>query len=157
MTHFKDHFSGHSAAYRAARPAYPRGLFESVAALAGRRLHALDVATGNGQAASGLAEFFERVTATDPSPEQLAEAPPHPRITYTVAPAERLPVDDESVDLITVAQALHWFDHAAFFAEVERVLVPAGALAIWSYRLFEVSPEVDEAVLEFYQDVTGPY
>jgi ubiquinone/menaquinone biosynthesis C-methylase UbiE len=94
---------------------------------------ALDCATGSGQAARGLADHFDRVIATDASAEQISNAGMHPRIEYRVAPAESSGLPDASVDLVTVAQGLHWLDHARFFAEARRVLRPGGAIAVWGY------------------------
>jgi hypothetical protein len=118
---FKDHYSGHADLYRAFRPTYPAALFEHLASLALGHDLAWDCATGNGQAALALTPFFRSVVATDASSQQVAQARPHDRITYRVAPAERTALGDASVDLVTVAQALHWFDLPAFYAEVRRV------------------------------------
>ena len=142
---------------RAARPTHPQGLFDSIAGLTDRHDHAVEVATEHGQAAIALAEHYATATATDASDAQIREGERHDRVRYRVAPAEDFGLPSESADLITVAQALHWFDHRAFFAEAERVLRPGGLLAVWLYRLFEVTPEIEEVVLEFYSEVTGPY
>jgi SAM-dependent methyltransferase len=140
---FKDHFSGHAAVYASFRPGYPPALIDFVTSLAPGRSLAWDCATGNGQAAVCLAEHFERVIATDASAAQLAQATPHPRVEYRQAPAEQSGLADGSVDLLTVATALHWFDFDRFYAEAERVLAPEGALAAWAYNLPRVSPEID--------------
>ncbi len=94
---------------------------------------AWDCATGNGQAARGLAKYFDGVVATDASPEQLARAEPRPGIEFRIATAESSGLPDESVDLVTAAQALHWFDADAFFNEAKRVIAPGGAIAVWGY------------------------
>lgn len=130
---FKDHFSTQAKLYASHRPLYPQGLFREVARLAPGNRVALDCGTGNGQAALGLAQHFERVVATDPSEEQLSFAVRNPRIEYRLAHAESSGLADSSVDLVTAAQAVHWFDAPAFFAEAKRVLVPSGAIAIWGY------------------------
>src|SRR4051794_21677502 len=140
---FKDHFSGHAAVYASFRPGYPAALFDFATSLAPGRSLAWDCATGNGQATAGLAERFARVIATDASAAQLAQATPHPRIEYRQAPAEQSGLADRSVDLVTVATALHWFDFDRFYAEAERVLIPGGALVAWAYNLPRVSPELD--------------
>lgn len=157
MTSFKDHFSGHAAAYASARPGYPRALFDTLAGLPARRSLAWDAGTGSGQAAVGLAEDFEHVIATDASQQQLAEAQPHPRVEYRVAPAESSGLPDGSVDLVTVAQALHWFDFDRFHAEARRVLAPGGAVAAWTYNLARVSPPVDRIVDRLARQIAGPY
>ncbi|MGH9903255.1 MAG: class I SAM-dependent methyltransferase [Pyrinomonadaceae bacterium] len=154
---FKDYFSGHAVDYAKYRPSYPRALFEYLASVAPGRERAWDCATGNGQAAHGLAEFFARVVATDASASQVENAPAHERITYRVAPAEKTDIDPGSVDLVTVAQALHWFDLDNFYSEVKRVLRPGGLLAVWSYNLLEATPAVDEKLWEFYSETVGPY
>jgi SAM-dependent methyltransferase len=154
---FKDHFSGHADAYREARPTYPETLFDWLAAQASERALAWDVGCGNGQASCALARHFGRVVATDPSAEQVARATAHPRVEYRVEPAERSSLADASVDLVSVAQALHWFDFAAFFTEVRRVLKPGGVFAAWSYADCHVEPAVDAAIARAYVDLTGPY
>lgn len=154
---FKDHFSGHAGDYARHRPTYPAELFTWLAGLAAHRDLVWDCGTGNGQAARGLAEHFAHVTATDASAQQIAAAAPDPRITFRVAPAEASGLADGSVDLVTAGQALHWFDLEAFYAEVRRVLRPGGALVAWAYTLTRVAPEIDAAVLRFYEDVVGPY
>ena len=130
---FKDHFSDRAALYAEFRPLYPDSLFERVAQLTRSHRIALDCGTGNGQAAIGLAKHFDRVVATDPSEEQINRATRHDRIEYRIARAESSGLPGASVDLVTAAQALHWFDAAAFFAEANRVLVPNGAIAVWGY------------------------
>jgi len=153
---FKDYFSGHAADYSRYRPgAYPAGMFKALAALAPDRERAWDCATGNGQAALGLAEFFERVEATDASDKQIAAAVPHPKVHYSVAPAEASSLPDRSVALITVAQALHWFDLPQFYAEVRRVAKPQALLACSCYMHCSVSPAVDAAIQHLYEGILG--
>jgi SAM-dependent methyltransferase len=153
-----DYFSTQAAAYATFRPTYPRELFQFVAASAPARTLAWDCGTGSGQAASALADDFERVIATDTSAKQLAEATPHPRIDYRVAPAESSGLGDRVADAVTVAQALHWFDIPRFFAEARRVLVPGGILAVWTYN----DPVLDDAGLDrmlqrFNRETVGAY
>ncbi|MEM8601519.1 MAG: class I SAM-dependent methyltransferase [Bacteroidota bacterium] len=157
MTSFNDHFSATAGAYARHRPTYPPVL---VAMLAGRcagTARVWDCATGNGQAAVALAEHFDAVVATDASAEQIAQAQAHERVTYRVAPAEASRLEDDSVDLVTVAQALHWFDRPAFFAEARRVLRPGGLLAVWTYGPTRVTPALDAIVGTFYGETVGPY
>ena len=150
-------FGAVAADYAAFRPTYPDALFAWLAAESPGRTLAWDCATGNGQAALALAAHFDAVVATDVSAEQLAHAPPHPRVRYAVAPAEASPLADASADLVTVAQALQWFDLDAFFAEAGRVLRPGGLLAAWTYSLLAVTPEVDRIVERYYRETLGPY
>jgi SAM-dependent methyltransferase len=153
----KDLFSRHSSEYARFRPRYPEGLYEYLAARCQTKHLAWDCGTGNGQAAVGLARYFEKIIATDPSASQLANAQGHPRIQYEVAPAEAAPLENESADLVTVAQAFHWFDPSGFFSETKRVLRPGGVVAIWCYGLAQINPKVDAVVLKLYEDVLGNY
>jgi SAM-dependent methyltransferase len=157
LSGFRDHFSGAARQYAAFRPHYPGVLFDTLARLAPAARRAWDCATGNGQAAVGLARCFPAVIATDASEEQLAQAERHPRVLYVRARAERSPLASASVDVVTVAQALHWFDVEPFFAEARRVLVDGGLLAVWSYGVAEVDPRIDRHVRAFYHDVVGPW
>jgi SAM-dependent methyltransferase len=122
-----------------------------------QREYAWDCATGNGQAACGLAEHFARVIATDASAEQIANARPDPRIEYRVAPAESPDLAPASAALVTVAQAAHWFDRPRFYAAVRAALVPGGVIALWSYGLFTISRKIDELVENFYTGAIGPH
>ena len=140
----KDYFSTRSALYAAARPGYPLELFAALAALPARRQLALDCGTGNGQAAAGLARHFAQVVAIDGSPEQLRHAMPVTNVDYRCAPAESTGLAAESVDLVTAAQALHWFDIPAFFSEAQRVLARGGAIAVWGYG----DPWLDDPALQ---------
>ena len=154
---FQDYYSGHAADYRAFRPAYPKELFAHLASISPGRDLAWDCGTGSGQAAVGLAEHFARVFATDASADQVKNAEPHPRVEYAVARAEECPLSDQCVDLVTVAQALHWFDFDRFYTEVRRVCRPAGVLAVWTYELDSVNPAVDAMLRHFQADFVGPY
>jgi SAM-dependent methyltransferase len=132
-------------------------MIEFLARLAPARAVAWDCGTGSGQAAVQLASHFARVVASDASESQLAQAAPHPHVEYRQAPAESSGLDAASVDLVTVAQALHWFPVDRFYAEVERVLVPGGVLAVWTYSLARVSPDIDALVDDFYSRRVGKY
>lgn len=152
---FKDHFSGHAGAYASYRPSYPRALMRFLADCCEKRSCAWDCATGNGQTALALTEWFERIVATDASAPQIAAAEPHPRVDYRVAPAEDSGLQAGSIDLIAVSQALHWFDIDRFFDEAVRVLVPGGVLAAWSYELCKVAPAIDALILDLYRMLDG--
>ena len=130
---FKDHFSARAALYSQFRPHYPDDLFRYVAHLAPRHDVVWDCATGSGQAATGLSRYFAKVIATDASEKQIAMASPHGGVEYRVATAEASGITPTSVDVVTVAQALHWFDHESFYNEVRRVVKPDGAIAAWGY------------------------
>ncbi len=153
---FRDHFSGCAAEYRDFRPTYPADLFAFLAQNSPARDLAWDVGTGSGQAAIGLAAHFSRVVATDASAEQLARAEQHPRVEYLVATAEESALVDNSADIILAAQALHWFDHTRFFAEVQRVARPGGLIAATCYHSPSAGPEV-EPVLQEWEDFIHPF
>ncbi len=157
MSAFKDHFSGHASDYRTFRPTYPPELFTFLASVAPARDLVWDCGTGNGQAAVILAEHFKRVFATDASAEQVKNATPHPNVEYAVAPAEQCPLASYSADLVTVAQALHWFDIDRFFVEVSRVCKPGGVVAVWSYDLHSVNADVDPVLDRLQSEFVGPY
>jgi len=141
---FIDAFSDLAKQYAAARPRYPDSLFQTLAALAPATTAAWDCATGNGQAALGLAAHFQSVYATDASEQQVAQAARHPRIEYRVAPAENSTLRGGSVDMVSVATALHWFDLGRFYEEVRRVVRPRGLIAVYGYNWFYLTPELDE-------------
>ena len=154
---FKDHFSDQPARYARHRPRYPAELFQFLASCTPGRALAWDCATGNGQAAIALSEFYDEVIATDASSAQIRAAIAHPNVTYRVASAEDSRLAGASVDLVTVGQALHWFDTARFFAEVGRVLVAGGVLAVWCYELCRVSDACDSIVDKLYTDILGEF
>lgn len=154
---FKDYFSQQADEYALRRPRYPHALFEWLASISPARDLAWDCGTGNGQAATGLAEHFAQIIATDASADQLRNAFAHPNVEYRLARAEDSGLGEASIDLVTVAQAVHWFDLDAFYAEVKRVLRPNGVLAIWSYPICHVSPEIDPIMEHFYYETVGPY
>jgi SAM-dependent methyltransferase len=157
MAEFKDHFSTRSSRYAAFRPCYPAELFTYLASLTPGHDLAWDCATGSGQAARGLAKHYTLVSATDASAAQIDAAVPHTGVEFRVAPAQASSLPDRSADLVTVAQAAHWFDLPAFYAEVCRVLKPGGLLAIWCYERLAVAPALDAIVEDFYAGLLGPY
>jgi SAM-dependent methyltransferase len=152
-----NHFSAQAAEYREFRPTYPATLFDFLASVSLACERAWDCGTGSGQAALGLAERFKRVVASDASRQQIARAARHPRVHYWVALAERSGLEGSSVDVVTAAQAAHWFDFEGFYGEVRRVARPGGVLALWCYSLPEIDPAIDGPIRSFYTDVVGPY
>lgn len=157
MSGFKDHFSAAAGRYAAYRPDYPAALYRWLAGQCAAHDTAWDCATGSGQAARGLTAHFRRVVATDASAEQIRHAVPHHGIDYRVAPAEASGLPGAGVDLVTVAQAAHWFDLPRFYAEVARVLKPGGVIALWGYGRMELPDAMDAPFLRFYADTVGPY
>jgi ubiquinone/menaquinone biosynthesis C-methylase UbiE len=153
----KDNFSVQADLYAQYRPDYPQELYDLLLINTPNSEFAWDCATGNGQVAVVLANFFEKIEATDISQKQLDKAPPHPNITYSVCPAEKTPFPGHIFDLVTVAQALHWFKFDDFFKELKRVAKPNATVAFWGYEVNHVSPEVDAIVDDFYNNIVGPY
>jgi ubiquinone/menaquinone biosynthesis C-methylase UbiE len=155
---FHDHFSAVAQGYADYRPHYPAALFEYLAAVAPEGARVWDCAAGTGQAAVGLSRVFGSIVATDASTDQIAQAKRQAGIEYRVATAEQSGLDDASVGLVTVAQALHWFDLNQFYAEVRRVLQPEGVLAAWGYGILEFGDHaIDPLVTDFYAKTVGPY
>src|SRR5437773_3799316 len=154
---FKDHFSRQAADYAKFRPGYPQELFDYLGSVAPTRQVAWDCGTGNGQAAIGLASVFDRVIATDASEKQIANAVSHEGVEYRVAAAENSGIQSGTIDLIMVAQALHWFDLDRFYAEVRRVFKRDGVLAASAYNLLQIDPAIDEIVNRYYYEVVGPF
>jgi SAM-dependent methyltransferase len=153
-----DEFASVAAAYASCRPNYPDALFNFLSSQCRSHELAWDCGAGSGQATLPLTRRFKRVIATDASAAMLAYAPPHPSIQYRVTPAESSGLEPRSADLVTVAQALHWFNLERFYAEVERVLVPEGVLAVWTYSHLSVEHEpVDRVLAHYYHEVVGPY
>ncbi len=129
-----------------------------MAELAPARRLAWDCAAGNGQATLPLAEYFAEVVGTDASAAQVAQMPAHPRVRRYAAPADAAGLTTASVDLVTVAQALHWLPLPAFWTEARRVLVDGGLIAVWSYGIQELDdPEADRTLQAFYHTTVGPY
>lgn len=153
---FKDHFSAVAGDYAQARPLYPSALFDWIAAIAPARGLAWEAGCGSGQASRDLATRFDRVHATDPSAAQVGQAPAIANVAFAVEPGERCSLSDASVDVACVAQALHWFDREAYFAECARVLRPGGLLVAWGYQDIEVPPGIAAANAALQREI-GPY
>jgi len=146
--------AGHYADYR---PHYPASLFDWLARHSPSHHCALDIACGNGQASLPLRRHFAQVLASDASLAQLQAGQGYSGLHYYVASAERQPLTSASLDLIVVAQALHWFAHAAFFAEVDRLLKPGGLFCAWCYSLMSIDTELDAIIADFYWNTLRGY
>lgn len=157
MSAFRDLFSADAAAYREFRPSYPPRLAAWLAEQAPGRALAWEAGCGSGQFTRTLAGAFERVCATDASPQQLAQAAPVPGAEFRCAPAERCGLPDGCADLAVAAQAAHWFDLPAYFAEARRVGRPGAVLALICYGFNEIAQEVDEIVMRYARVTAGPY
>ena len=154
---FEDHFSKQSEQYAQYRPRYPDEIYAYLASIAPGHSLAWDCGTGNGQAAVGLAKYFDKVHATDASAEQISLAYAHSKVEYHVESAEHVSLNTSSVDLVTVAVAIHWFNFGEFYREVKRVLKPNGILSAWTYSLTEISPAIDELINQYYGEIVGGY
>lgn len=152
-----DRFSTQAAQYAQYRITYPQALYTDLLAGLPSRQKAWDCATGNGQVATALAEYFGHVDATDTSAAQLKNATLRPNITYQVAEAEATPFADNTFDLITVGQAVHWFDFERFNAEVQRVAQPGATIAEWGYQLAQLPTNLNAVVAHFYAETMRPY
>lgn len=153
----KDRFSTQSKSYAAFRPSYPSQLYDFIMAHVKSSNAAWDCACGNGQVAKDLAERFDKVYATDISESQIANAAKKENIIYSLSPAENTSFADEQFDLITVGQALHWFNIPGFFNEAQRVLKPNGIIAVWGYSLLSVNNDLDPVINNFYTRIIGSY
>jgi ubiquinone/menaquinone biosynthesis C-methylase UbiE len=154
---FQDHFSKWAEKYSRHRPMYPAEMFAYLSSLAPERELAWDCGTGNGQAAIGLARWFNRVVATDGSQAQLRQAAQHPRISYLAEQAEKTSIDSGIVDLVTVGTAVHWFDLDSFYREVRRVSKKGAILAVWTYHLPVIESRVDRWLEDFYRVKLAQY
>jgi SAM-dependent methyltransferase len=153
----KDFFSGHSKLYATFRPTYPDALYNFIFSYVKNFDTALDCATGNGQVARHLSKYFKRVYATDISQTQLDNAFRAENISYIKSEAEKTSFSEAQFDLLTVGQALHWFDLEKFFAEVKRIVKPGGVFAAWGYSLCSVNDDMDPIVQDFYYKTVHPY
>lgn len=154
---WKDNFSKQADRYAKYRPQYPKELYDFLANQISPKKVAWDCGTGNGQVATQLAAFFQQVIATDASASQLAYATPLPNLEYRVATAERSGLAANSVNLITVAQAIHWFDVEKFYQEVRRVATEEAIIAVWGYGLLTISVALDELLHHLYSAILGTY
>lgn len=152
-----DTFASGSDRYAAARPLYPEALFDWIAVTAPVRGIAWDCATGNGQAAIGLASRFSQVEATDISEEQIGHGFAAGNVRYSAQPAEQTRFGDRSFDAVTVGQALHWFDHDRFWPELRRVARPGALFCAFGYAWFRGSEEVEQALLAPAARLVEPY
>jgi ubiquinone/menaquinone biosynthesis C-methylase UbiE len=153
----KDNFSKHSDLYSRFRPGYPTKLFDFLLPLVPEKNDAWDCGTGNGQVAVKLSKYFKKVSATDLSASQINNAVTRSNIFYTVENSEHAMFADNIFDLVTVAQAIHWFDFKEFYKEVKRTLKPGGIIAVIGYDVFRVNKEINFLTDNFYRKTTGPY
>ncbi|TAK56855.1 MAG: class I SAM-dependent methyltransferase [Bacteroidetes bacterium] len=153
----KDLFSQQSELYARYRPTYPQELLTFIISLINERRNAWDCGTGNGQLAVELARYFNTVHATDLSENQIKNAAVRKNIIYKVEPAEKTTFQDGMFDLITVAQAIHWFNFDAFYHEVNRTLKQEGVIAVVGYYLPTIDTAIDTIVHDFYKHTVGAY
>ncbi|RZJ65810.1 MAG: class I SAM-dependent methyltransferase [Flavobacterium sp.] len=153
----KDNFSAQAVSYAQFRPGYPDALIDYITSFVPEKDIALDLATGNGQVAKKLAPHFKKVFATDISEKQLENAAQADNIVYKKEPAEHTSFEDNTFNLITVAQAVHWFDFSVFYKEAYRILKPDGVFAALGYGLFSTNERTDKILRHYYYDIVGPY
>jgi ubiquinone/menaquinone biosynthesis C-methylase UbiE len=153
----KDNFSRQAEVYAKYRPTYPADLFDFILSFITNQKAAWDCGTGNGQTAKELANHFEKVFATDISQKQIDNAQSAQNIFYSVQPAEQTSFPDNIFDLITVSQALHWFQFDKFYNEAKRVVRPGAWIAVWTYTLLKISSEIDTVITDFYKNTLGQY
>jgi ubiquinone/menaquinone biosynthesis C-methylase UbiE len=153
----KDNFSTQASTYAKFRPTYPKEVFEYLNSVVKNKNTVWDCATGNGQMAIELAKIFTKVYATDISQKQLDNAFHAENIKYSIAKAEETHFANDTFDLITVAQAIHWFDFDKFYAEVNRVAQNGAVLFVIGYGMPRFEGKIDEILQDFYWNVTGPY
>jgi SAM-dependent methyltransferase len=153
----KDNFSSVAGSYATYRPEYPASLYNFIFNYCKNKESAWDCGTGNGQVAIKLAGYFQRIYATDISQEQINNAFCNDRITYKVEAAESCSFPDQSFDLITVGQAVHWFDFSKFYAQVKRTLKPNGLLAIIGYGLIQSDDDVNKVLVDLYRNTLGKF
>lgn len=153
----KDNFSKQAVDYSKFRPQYPEEMIECIISFVNTKSTALDVATGNGQVAHKLSNYFEKVFAIDISQKQLDNAIKADNIIYSKESAEETSFKNQQFDLIVVAQAVHWFDFEKFYKEIYRILKPKGIFAVMGYGLFSTNPDSDKILRHFYYDIVGTY
>jgi len=151
----KDNFSQHAATYAAFRPVYPAELYDFLLSVVPERNRAWDCGCGNGQVAGVLSDYFDQVDATDISQKQLDHAIKKPNINYQLAPAENVNIPRGFINLVTIAQAIHWFNFDAFYEEVDRVCKPGSVIAAWCYSLLTINDKVDQVIQHLYADTLG--
>ncbi|NOS83530.1 MAG: methyltransferase domain-containing protein [Ignavibacteria bacterium] len=154
---FKDHFSSQAKEYSKYRPEYPKELFLYLSSIVKEHNTAWDCATGNGQAAIGLEPYFDKIIATDASSSQIKHARLHPKIEYRTVTAENSGLASDSIDLLTVATAIHWFNSEIFFPEVNRIVKNGGVIAVWTYSETMINEEIDKVSEHFTHSIVGKY
>jgi len=152
-----DLFSTQAKTYKKYRPLYPKEFLNEILSLTKNQSCCWDCGTGNGQVAQYMADYFEKVYATDISENQLKEAEKRQNIIYKKERAEATSFEDNQFDIITVAQAIHWFDFKPFYEEVRRTAKNNGIIAIWGYGLLEIEAACDQIIKHFYHETIGPY
>ncbi|MCI5058574.1 MAG: class I SAM-dependent methyltransferase [Flavobacteriales bacterium] len=154
----KDRFSDQAKTYKKFRPTYPTKLYELISSFCAQKTNAWDCGTGNGQVAFELSKEFKSIQASDISKSQIDNGKKHPKISYSLQSAENTDFEDNTFDLICVAQAIHWFEHQTFFQEVKRVSKTNGILAFWGYGVPSISNKNTEREFqEIYSNLLGSF
>lgn len=153
----KDNFSAQADLYAQYRPAYPADLFNYIVSFVDNKDTAWDCGTGNGQSAAELSRHFKKVIATDISSKQIANAEKKNNIIYSIEPAEDTSIETGSINLVTVAQAIHWFNFEKFYKEVKRVAAPGAFIAVWAYSLLKIDEQIDQIIHDYHFNFLGNY
>jgi hypothetical protein len=153
----KDNFSHNPSGYATYRPSYPDAIFQELPKLIPSTSRAWDVGTGNGQVAVKLSAFMNHVEATDISAAQMSKATLSSKISYSVQPAEKTNFEDDTFDLITIGQAIHWFDFDKYYAEVYRVAKDQAIIEAIGYDLIKINPAVDKIIDHLYSGILKDY
>lgn len=146
------------------RPTYPLSLFQCLQDYIGEPVtEAVDLACGTGQAAKEIAKFAKHVTGIDPSAGMIQQAPKLPNVDYMVGSDATITelIPPHSVDLVTIAEALHWIDFPTSWSRIHQILKPGGVFAAFSYYLFTFvdHPESGPIIADFFlgEDKCAPY
>jgi hypothetical protein len=153
----KDNFSAQAVLYAQYRPAYPPELFKYISNFVANKNTTWDCGTGNGQSAIALSKYFKKVIATDISSKQIEQAEKVSNIFYSVQPSGHTNIESNSVNLITVAQAIHWFNFENFYAEVKRVATRSAFIAVWTYSFLQIDEAIDQIIRNYHFNFLGNY
>ena len=153
----KDNFSIQAGLYAQYRPTYPAELFEYITGFVKNKNTAWDCGTGNGQSAAVLSKYLKKAIATDISSKQIEHAETANNIFYSVQPSEHTNIESNRVDLVTVAQAIHWFDFEKFYAEVKRVAAENAFIAVCTYSLLKIEEPIDQLINDYHFNFLGSY
>lgn len=152
-----EQFSKQAALYAQFRPDYPKEMYDFIFKHLTSRKYAWDCATGSGQIAKYLAKHFDKVYATDTSIEQLSHAPKIANVEYRKSSAEDSGLQANYFDLITVGQAIHWFNFEQFYTEVRRLAKKDALLAVIGYGMVRINESINPIINDLYEVAFGAH